>query len=69
MIKNEHQVIFLADGNLFVLFGPHIGISSSSVLGMYSRKGQLNDGSGTSVKRLRIAMLTILDLLLYIHLV
>jgi len=33
------------NGNLFVLFGPHIGISSSSVLGMYSRKGQLNDGS------------------------
>ena len=33
------------DGNLFILFAPHIGISDSGELGKYTRKGQNRDGT------------------------
>lgn len=38
---------FIADGNLFILFAPHIGISDSGELGKYSRSGQ-KDRCGTA---------------------
>jgi Limiting CO2-inducible proteins B/C beta carbonyic anhydrases len=33
------------EGNLFILFAPHIGISASAELGKYSRVGQTSDGA------------------------
>lgn len=38
---------FTTDGNLFILFAPHIGISDSGALGKYSRNGQV-DRDGTA---------------------
>jgi hypothetical protein len=32
------------DGNLFILFAPHVGISNTGAVGEYSRVGQKNDG-------------------------
>lgn len=37
-----HLSCFLLDGNLFILFAPHIGISDAGELGKYSRAGQKN---------------------------
>lgn len=32
------------DGNLFILFAPHVGVSDSGKIGEYSRLGQALDG-------------------------
>ena len=33
------------DGNLIILFAPHIGCNDKSCLGKYSRRGQISDGA------------------------
>lgn len=35
----------VADGNLFVLFGPHIGVDENLQLGKYGRAGQRDSGA------------------------
>jgi hypothetical protein len=37
--------VSLLGGNLFILYGSHIGISDAYKLGMFSRAGQLHNGT------------------------
>ena len=41
------MIFCFADGNLFILFAPHIGLSDAGELGKYSRAGQ-KDRCGTA---------------------
>ena len=43
----QHIFAHTTDGNLFILFAPHIGISDAGELGKYSRAGQ-KDRCGTA---------------------
>ena len=37
--------LMVIGGNIFILFGPHIGISDYGLLGKYTRRHQHHDGS------------------------